>query len=446
LKGGVIESRFLPGNPLISANKRLSVLSRPGTVVNSQNIVYKGVRPFYHRSTIINPEVMEPMEPILKQGIYLDHNATTPIDPAAAEAMKGVMEEDFGNPSSHYFLGKRAKERIDQARYDVASLLGCDTDEVIFTSGGSESNNTVLKGIIDFRSPAEFHIITSAVEHPAILNPALFLMELGVDVTVLAVDRFGMIDPDDLRKAVRSATALISIMLANNETGTLEPVKEVAAIGREMGVPVHTDAAQAVGKVPLNVRDLGVDFLTVAGHKLYAPKGIGALFVKRERTLTPLIHGAPQEMGKRAGTENTLLAVGLGTACRVARDRIEQDALHSRALRDRLESLLFQGIEGLVLNGHPQERLPNTLNVSIPGIEGAKILEGIPSLMASTGAACHDRSVKLSHVLSAMGVPPQVGMGALRLTVGRINTMEQIERAAGLIIERVKTLRKSGKQ
>ena len=386
------------------------------------------------------------MEPNPRTSIYLDHNATTPLDPDAAAAMEEVMEEDFGNPSSAYTLGKKAKERIERARQDVASLLGCSAHEVIFTSGGSESNNTVLKGIIDFRRPADFHIIASAVEHPAILNPALFLMELGVDITFLPVDRFGMIDPEDVRKALQPATALISIMLANHETGSLLPIKEVAAIGREKGVSVHTDAAQAVGKVPVDVYELGVDFLTVAGHKLYAPKGIGALFVKQGRTLIPLIHGASQEMGQRAGTENTLLAVGLGAACRVARDRMEQDALHSQALRDRLEMLLFPGIDGLVLNGHPHKRLPNTLNVSVPAVEGAKILEGIPSLMASTGAACHDRSVKLSHVLSAMGVPPEVGMGALRLTVGRSNTMEEIEQAAALIVQSVKNLRKSGKK
>jgi cysteine desulfurase len=381
------------------------------------------------------------MQLLLKDRIYLDHNATTPIDPSVAKVMKEVMEEDFGNPSSAYFLGRRAKELVEQARNDAASLLGCDPDEVIFTSGGSESNNMVLKGIIDLGRPGEFHIITSEVEHPAILNPALFLMELGVEVTILHVDRFGQVDPDDVRKALRPHTALISLMLANNETGTLEPLNEVVRIGREHGIPVHTDAAQAVGKLPLKVRDLGVDFLTVAGHKLYAPKGIGALFIKRGRTLTPLIHGAAQEMGKRAGTENTVLAVGLGKACRVAEERMEEDVLHSKTLRDRLESLFFQNLDPLILNGHPSDRLPNTLNVSVPGIEGAKILEGIPSLMASTGAACHDRSVKLSHVLSAMGVPPEVGMGALRLTVGRSNTMEQIERAALLIIERVKALK-----
>jgi cysteine desulfurase len=381
------------------------------------------------------------MESVPKEMIYLDHNATTPIDPAAVEAMRRIMAEDFGNPSSAYFLGKRAKELVEEARSDLASLLGCDPDEVIFTSGGSESNNMVLKGVIDLRRPGEFHIITSAVEHPAILNPALFLMELGVDVTVLPVDRFGKVNPDDVQEALRPQTALISIMLANNETGTLQPVKEVVRIGREHGIPVHTDAAQAVGKLLFKVRDLGVDFLSVAGHKLYAPKGVGALFIKRGRNLTPLIHGASQEMGKRAGTENTILAVGLGKACRVARQRSEEDVFHLKTLRDRLETLLFQNLDPLVLNGNPSDRLPNTLNVSVPGIEGAKILEGIPCLMASTGAACHDRSVKLSHVLSAMGVAPEVGMGALRFSVGRSNTMEQIERAARLIIERVNALR-----
>lgn len=391
-------------------------------------------------------EIIKRMEPLLKQGIYLDHNATTPLDPAVSEAIQEVMDEDFGNPSSAYSLGSRAKALIEEARHDVASLLGCHTDEVTFTSGGSEANNAVLKGIIDLRRADEFHIITSAVEHPAILNPAFFLMELGVDVTILPVDRFGMIDPDDVRKAARPGTALISIMFANNETGTLEPLREIAAIGRELGIPVHTDAAQAVGKLPLDLPELGVDFLSVAGHKLYAPKGVGALFAKSGRTLTPLIHGAAQEFGKRAGTENTLLAIGLGMACRVARDRIEQDVLHAGALRDRLESLLFQGIDRLALNGHPRDRLPNTLNVSVPGIEGDKILEGIPSIMASTGAACHERSVKLSHVLSAMGVSPEVGMGSLRFSVGRSNTMEQIERAAELIVERVKAMRKKSKQ
>jgi cysteine desulfurase len=356
--------------------------------------------------------------------------------------MATVMEKEFGNPSSGYFLGTRAKQKVEQARVEVADLLHSQAEEIVFTSGGSESNNTVLKGIVDLRSPAGFHIITSAVEHPAILNPALFLLELGVDVSVLPVDRHGRIDLDDLRKAITPQTTLISIMLANNETGTLQPVREISQMAREYNIPVHTDAAQAVGKIPVDINELGVDFLTVAGHKLYGPKGVGVLFMKQGRDLMPLIHGGGQERGKRSGTENTILTVGLGAACRIARGRLKEDEAHMTALRDKLQQLLFKGIEGLVLNGHPADRLPNTLNIAVPGLEGAKILEGLPSIIASTGAACHDRTVKLSHVLSAMGVPPEIGMGALRFSVGRSNTMDQIEEAAGLIIRRVKEMRK----
>jgi cysteine desulfurase len=374
--------------------------------------------------------------------IYLDHNATTPLDPSVVGAMVRVMREEFGNPSSSYHLGRKAKDLIEEARNEVALLLGCEGHEVIFTSGGSESNNMVIKGIVDFTRPQAFHIIVSAVEHPATLNPCIYLMELGANVTILPVDSFGRVSPDDVRKAIRPETGLISIMLANNETGTLEPVKEIAAIAREHHVPFHTDAAQAVGKIPVNVKELGVDFLSVAGHKLYGPKGVGALFMREGRDLTPLIHGGGQERGKRSGTENTILVVGLGVASRVARERLHEDFNAMTSMRDRLQALLFENVGGLVLNGHPDQRLPNTLNFSVPGVEGAKILEGLPDVAASTGAACHDRTVKLSHVLAAMDVPPEVGMGALRFTVGRSNTMEQIERAARMIIHRIKEMRK----
>ncbi|MEW6669299.1 MAG: cysteine desulfurase family protein [Thermodesulfobacteriota bacterium] len=373
--------------------------------------------------------------------IYLDHNATTPLDPAAVDAMIHVMREEFGNPSSPYSLGVRAREAVEQARARVAHLLGGSSHEIVFTSGGSESNNMVLKGAVDLGNPGACHIVTSAVEHPAILNPSLFLMELGVDVTFLKVDRFGRVDPEDVEKAVRSNTRLISIMLANNETGTLQPLREIARISAERGIPVHTDAAQAVGKIPVDVNELGVDFLTVAGHKVYGPKGVGALFIREGRTLTPLIHGAGQEGNRRAGTENTILAVGLGVACRVAEERLPEEAVRMETMRNRLQTLLFSGLEGLVLNGHPVERLPNTLNVSVPGLAGGEILEGLPGVLASTGAACHDRSVRLSHVLSAMGVPPEVGMGTLRLTVGRSNTPEQMDKAAQWIIGRVKAMK-----
>ena len=373
--------------------------------------------------------------------IYLDHNATTPVAPDVLKAMLPFMEEDFGNPSSPYFLGKRAKERLEQSRGEVALLLGCEAHEIVFTSGGSESNNAVLKGSIDFRNPQNFHIITSAIEHPAILNPARYLMELGVEVTVLPVDRFGRVDPDEVHRAIKPITSLISIMLANNETGTLQPIREISQIAKGHGIPLHTDAAQAVGKIPVDVNELGLDFLTVAGHKLYGPKGVGALFIRDGRNLTPLVHGAGQEGGKRAGTENIILCAGLGVACRIARKRLKEDLKAMKILRDRLQELLFSHLDDLVLNGHPDERLPNTLNISVPGVEGGKILDGLPNLLASTGAACHDRSVRLSHVLSAMAVPPEIGMGTLRLSVGRSNRVDQIEEASRLIIERIREIR-----
>jgi cysteine desulfurase len=377
----------------------------------------------------------------LETMIYLDHNATTPVDPDAVAAMKPYLFEEFGNPSSSYLLGKRAKKGIDQAREAVALLLGCQAREVIFTSGGTESNNMVLKGLVDFKNLDKFHIITSAVEHPAILNPALFLMELGVQVSFLPVDRFGQVDPGDVQKAISPNTGLITVMLANNETGTLQPLKEIAKIAHEHDIPVHTDAAQAIGKMEVDLNDLRIDFLSVAGHKLYGPKGIGALYIREGQRITPLVHGAAQESGKRAGTENVILSVGLGAACSTAGKRLKHDIQHAETLRNRLKQLLFEGIDGLVLNGHADKRLPNTLNVSVPELEGGRILEGLPTIMASTGAACHDQTVKLSHVLSAMGVPPETGMGALRFTVGRSNTLDQIDEAAELIIRRVKNMR-----
>jgi len=370
-----------------------------------------------------------------------EYNATTPIDPDVLRAMMPFLKEEFGNPSSGYALGQQARKAMDQAREDVAALLDARPCEIVFTSGGSESNNMVLKGIVDLTRPQACHIITAAIEHPAILNPALYLMELGVRVTILSVDRFGQVDPDDLGKAITPGTVLITLMLANNETGTLQPIREIVKVARAHGIPVHTDAAQAVGKIPVDVEDLGVDFLTVAGHKLYAPKGVGALYMREGRSLTPLIHGAAQENGRRAGTENVALATGLGAACRMASQRLQEDSDRISRLRNRLQDLLFEGTYGLVLNGHPQERLPNTLNVSVPHLEGGKVLDAVPLLMASTGAACHDRTVKLSHVLSAMHVPPEIGMGALRLTLGRGTTLEEVDRAARLLIGQVHRMR-----
>jgi len=380
-------------------------------------------------------------EQVMKKAIYLDHNGTTPIAPEAISAMTPFMEEYFGNPSSAHPLGKRAKQGVMRAREEVAALLGCGPHEIVFTSGGTESNNMVLKGTVDFRHPEKFHLITSAIEHPAILNPALYLSELGAHVTILPVDSKGRVDPDRVRKAILPHTRLISLMLANNETGALQPIKEIATIAREHNVLLHTDAAQAVGKIAVRVKDLCVDFLSVAGHKLYGPKGVGALYLRNGLFLTPLIHGAGQENGRRAGTENTILTVGLGAACRVARERLFYDEKEIRRLRNHLQALLFEGIEDLVLNGPENARLPNTLNVAVPGLEGARILSAIPSVMASTGAACHDERVTLSHVLSAMGVSSRVGMGALRFSLGRSNTKQEIETAAKAVIKQVKRMR-----
>ncbi|MFC1494051.1 cysteine desulfurase family protein [Thermodesulfobacteriota bacterium] len=369
------------------------------------------------------------------QLIYLDHNATTPVDESAVKAMKLYMSGEFGNPSSVYRLGVRAKKAVENAREEVALLINCKSDELIFTSGGTESNNAVLKGVVDFKNLKGTHIISSAVEHPAVINPLLYLMELGVDTTFLPVDSWGMVNPDDVRGAIRPETILISVMLANNETGVLQPVKEISEIAKNRSILMHTDAAQAVGKIVVDVKELDVDFLSIAGHKLYAPKGVGALYIKKNTVLTPLIHGASQEYGLRAGTENVILTVGLGEACEIARKRMNDDLKKIKELRDMFQEMLFNNIDDLVLNGHPDKRLPNTLNVSIPGIDGGHLLENLDNIAASTGAACHDRDVTLSHVLSAMGVSPDVGMGTLRLTLGRHNDKKQIEAAAGQIIE-----------
>ncbi|RLB82773.1 MAG: cysteine desulfurase NifS [Deltaproteobacteria bacterium] len=366
--------------------------------------------------------------------IYLDHNATTPVAPEVVEAMKPYWGDQFGNPSSAYALGRFAKKALEEAREQVAELLGCQPSEIVFTSGGTESNNMVIKGVAHSLAQKGRHIITTAIEHPAITNPCLFLLYQGYDVTFLPVDAFGLVDPAAIKEAIRPTTVLISVMHANNETGTIQPISEIGALAREAGVLFHTDAAQSVGKIPARVSDLQVDFLSVAGHKMYAPKGIGALFIRNGLKIEPFVHGAGQESGRRAGTENVMFAVALGTASALAGKRMEADAERIRRLRDRLHTLLGQDIPDLVLNGHPDARLPNTLNVSLPGVDGATLLDAIPEICASTGAACHDHSVRLSHVLAAMQVPEEIGHCAIRLTLGRGNTEAQIDTAAKMII------------
>ena len=359
--------------------------------------------------------------------IYLDYNASTPIDPRVAAVMRPLLDGPFANPSATHPDGRAAHALLDRARAQVADLLGCDPDEIVFTSGGSEADNLALTGVFFALRERGDHIITTAVEHPAILEPLRFLERLGAKVTVIPVDRTGLIDPEDVRRAITPRTILVSVMHANNEVGTIEPVAEVAAIAHERGVLVHTDAAQAVGKIRTRVDELGVDLLTIAGHKLYAPKGVGALYVRRGVTLEPLIHGAGHEAGRRAGTESVLLAAAFGEACRLAVDL--RPLGETRRLRDRLwDGLHARFGADLVLNGHPTERLPNTLNVSFVGRVGADILAALDGVAASTGAACHADSVELSPVLRAMGVPPNVGMGAVRLSLGRMTTEQEIDR------------------
>jgi cysteine desulfurase len=358
--------------------------------------------------------------------IYLDYNASTPIDPVVAAAMRPLLEGTFGNPSSGHWAGTPAKSALENARRDVASLLGCAADEVIFTSGGSEANNLALKGLFFALRDKGNHIVTSAIEHPATIATCKFLKRLGAKVTYVPVDHHGLIDPDDLRRALTPKTFLISIMQANNEVGTIEPIEEISRIAREHGALLHTDAAQSVGKITTDVNVLGVDLLSMAGHKFYAPKGVGALYVRRGTPLEPLIHGADHESGRRAGTESALLAVALGAACGLARDLAPMQRV--RRLRDHFwQALHTRFTSCVVLNGHPEYRLPNTLNVAFPNHVGADILGRLAGVAASTGSACHSGRVELSPVLKAMGVRPEVGMGAIRFSLGRYTAIEEID-------------------
>ena len=359
-------------------------------------------------------------------GIYLDYNASTPIDPNVTDAMRSLLDVAFGNPSSGHWAGRPPKAALEKARAQVARLLGASPEEIVFTSGGSEANNLALKGSFFAQRDRGNHIITQLTEHPAILRPLAFLERLGAEVSYLPVDDAGRVDPTAVRRAITPRTILITIMHANNETGTLQAIEDIGAIAREHAIHFHTDAAQSVGKIPTIVERLGVDLLSVAGHKLYAPKGIGALYIRGGVTLEPLIHGADHERGQRAGTESALLAAALGTACEVALAWVGKPSI--QGLRDHFWDRLRAAFGGrVVLNGHPRHRLPNTLNVSFVGEVGAEVLARMPDIAASTGSACHAGQVTLSPVLAAMGVPPDVGAGAIRFSLGRETTLDEIE-------------------
>jgi cysteine desulfurase len=375
--------------------------------------------------------------------IYLDYNGTTPHDPEVVAAMRVFQETEFGNPSSSHWYGIRPKQAVEEARRQVAGLLGCAPDEVVFTSGGTESNNQAVKSMAGARRDRGNHIITSQVEHPAILEVCRFMERAGFAVTRLPVDETGRVDPADAAAAVRPETVLISIMHANNEVGTIQPVEAISALAKKAGILMHTDAAQSPGKISVNVNGLGVDLMSIAGHKLYAPKGIGALYIRRGIEPQPFCHGAGQERGIRAGTENVPGIVGLGKACELAAAGLAEHGAHVKSMRDRLEAALRAGLTDIRFNGHPELRLPNTSSVSFYGLDANRILEEIGlEVAASAGAACHSDHLEISPVLKAMGVPETWARGTLRFSTGRLTTAGQIDRAAEVIVAAVKKLRK----
>ncbi len=366
--------------------------------------------------------------------IYLDYNATTPIDPQVAEAMLPYVHGLFGNPSSGHSFGLAAREGVDLARRQVSDLLGCSTEELIFTSGGTEANNHAIKGIAFAHRQRGNHIITSAVEHPAVTEVCRYLETQGFRVSYLPVDRHGVVDPAQLEEALTGDTILVSIMHANNEVGSIQPISQITEAAHRVGALVHTDCAQSVGKIPVTVADLGVDLLSIAGHKLYAPKGIGALYIRNGVRLEKFMHGASHEQGRRAGTENVIEMVGLGAACELIRHSLAGYASHMRELRDRLEQSLLDAPTDVRVNGHPDKRLPNTSSVSFRGMEADRVLANLPTVAASAGAACHSDQVELSHVLTAMDVPVEYAMGTLRFSVGRFTTQQEIDQAVAEVI------------
>jgi cysteine desulfurase len=359
--------------------------------------------------------------------IYLDHNATTPVDPAVVERMALFLREHFGNPSSLYPIGRKVKELMTEARERVAASLGVDRGEIFFTGSGTESDNFAVFGTIE-ASPGKDEFITSAIEHPAVLEAAKAIEKRGAKVTYLPVDRFGTVSLDALRTALTPKTALVSVMHANNEIGTIEPISDIVRISHERGVPVHTDAVQSYGKIDLDARKLGVDLLTVSAHKIYGPKGVGALYIRKGANICPFLRGGRQERGLRAGTENTAGIIGFGEAARV----LEEKGRKERARLERLAETLKRGIEeripGARFNGHPENRVRTTLNFAFPGLEAEAILLALATkeIYISTGSACSEESEEVSHVLLSIGVPPEIARSSIRLSLGRSNTEEDI--------------------
>jgi cysteine desulfurase len=362
--------------------------------------------------------------------IYLDHAATTPTHPEVVKAMLPYFTDAFGNPSTIYSYGQEAKGAVEEARAKVAELIGARGEEITFTSGGTEADNFALKGVAYANEHKGDHIITTSIEHHAVVESCKFLERRGFKVTYLPVDEHGLVDPQDVKKAITDKTILISVMHASNEVGTIEPVDEIGKIAREAGVYFHTDAVQTVGHIPVSVDELKVDLLSISGHKFYGPKGAGALYVRKGTKLLSLMHGGEQERGRRAGTENVPAIVGLGKAVELAGQEMGKEAERLAYLRDKLIEGLGEKIDHIRLNGHPAKRLPNNVNVSVDFVEGESILLNLDleGISASTGSACSSSSLEPSHVLLALGLSPEQAHGSLRFTFGRENTEEDMER------------------
>jgi len=372
--------------------------------------------------------------------IYLDFNATTPIAKEVADAMRPYLDQYFGNPSSVHSYGIKTKLAVEKARQQIAKLINCEPSEIVFTSGGTESNNFAIRGIAFANKDKGNHIITSSVEHPAVFEVCKYLEKFGFQITYLPVDEYGMVDPYDVKNAIKDTTILITIMHANNEVGTIQPITEIAKIAKEHGVYIHTDAAQSIGKEIVDVQKMGIDLLSIAGHKLYAPKGIGALYIKNGIKLEKLIYGADHEQNLRAGTENVLEIVGLGEACELANINLDENIIHYKKTRDFLHKLLQEALPQIKLNGHPDQRLANTLSISFPKVEANTLISRLDGVAASAGAACHAESIDVSVVLEAMLIPIDYAMGTIRFSTGRGLDMSDIQKAADEIISTVKTL------
>lgn len=386
---------------------------------------------------------MNTTHPALADGpIYLDYNATTPVDPRVMAVLVPLLEKDFGNPATSHAYGAAARRALDVGRGQVAKFIGADADEIVFCGSGSEANLLAVRGTALAAEATAPHIITQTTEHPSILETCRALHRLhSIDITYLPVDGDGLVDPAALAAALRPETVLVSIMAANNETGALQPIAELAAITRDHGVAFHCDAAQTAAKIPIDVTAWGIDAMTLVGHKMYAPKGIAALYIRRGLNLEPVAYGGGQERGLRAGTDNVALAVAMGAAAEAAGTELTHGAeQRTRNLRDRLHHQLERGLPGRVhLNGPQQTRLPNTLNISIDGTRGHELLNAIPGIAAATGSACHETDYSPSPVLTAMGLPSHRALSALRLTLGRWTTHTDIDTAAAALIETATT-------